>query len=111
MTFTKVCKADVANSMHLRAEGSLEKFWHHRLRHLNLRSVYALQSMVRGMNLGNFSLPTSTLICEACTEGKKYTTKLGNDEDRQVTKSLDIVHSSICGPNKEDAIGMGKVSY
>jgi hypothetical protein len=41
------------------AVGSPVVLWHRRLGHLNVKSVYALQSMVRDMNLGKTShLPT-----------------------------------------------------
>ena len=68
MIFMEVWGADVANS---RCLG-----------HLNGRSIYALQSMVRGMNLGKTSHSTFKLVCKACTEGKQYAAKLGNDAER-----------------------------
>ena len=69
-------------------------------------SIYALQSMVKGMNLVKTSRPTSTVVCKACTEGKQYATKLGNDEEMKVTKPLEIVHSDVCGPMENMYVGM-----
>ena len=47
-------------------EGSLTELWHHQLGHLDMRSIFALQNMLRKMTLGKISRPTSTLVCEAC---------------------------------------------
>ena len=81
MTFIEVCGTDVANFMRSCVGGGRVELWYRRLGHLNVRSVYALQSMVRGMNLGKTFCPTSTLVWEACTEDKQYAAKLSNDAD------------------------------
>ena len=60
-----------------------------------MRNVFALQSMVSGINLGKTSRPTSTLVYEACTKGKQYEAKLDNNAKMQVTKSLEIVHLGV----------------
>ena len=80
ITFTEVCVAVAANFVGSRAGGGPVGLWHRMFGHLNVRSVYTLQSMVRGINLGKTSHPTSTLVCEACTNGKQCMTKLDNDE-------------------------------
>lgn len=61
--------------------------------------------MVRNMNLGKTSRPTSTLVCEVCTEDKQYAAMLGNDAERQTTKPLKIVRLDICGPMKNISVG------
>ena len=53
-------------------------------------------------------LPTTTLVCEACTEGKQYAAKWGNNEERLATKPLEIVHSGVCGPMRTTSIGGAK---
>lgn len=100
MTFTKVCGVDAANFVRSCVGGSPVELWHHWLGHLNVRSVYALQSMVREMNLGKTFPTTSTLVCDACTKGKQYAAKLGNDAERQAIKPLKIMHLDVCGPMK-----------
>lgn len=41
---------------------------------------------MRDINLGKTSCPTSTLVCEACTEDEQYEAKLGNAVDMLATK-------------------------
>src|ERR1700738_1378054 len=82
-----------------------QELWHHRLGHLDVRNIYALQSMVNGINLGKTSPPVTTLVCEACTEGKQYAAKWGNNEEKLATKPLEIVHSGVCGPMNITSIG------
>ena len=67
MTFSEACGVDVANFVCSHVGGGLVELWHCRLGYLNVRSVYALQNMVRNMNLGKTSHPTFTLVCEVCT--------------------------------------------
>ena len=108
MCFKEVCGANSGDFVHLRGEGDSVEVWHHRLGHLDVRSIYALQSMVKGINLGKTSHPTTTLVCEACTEGKQYAAKWGNNEERLATKPLEIVHSGVCGPMRTTSIGGAK---
>lgn len=105
MTFTEVCRAEVANFVHSRGRGGSREFWHHRLGHLNVMNVFALQSMLKGMNLRKISCPTSTLVCEICMEGKQYAVKWDNDVERQTTTSLEIVYSSISDPTRNVSVG------
>ena len=97
-----------ANFVHSHARGGPVELWHRRLRHLNVRSVFTLQNMVRGMNLGKISHPTSTLVCKACIEGKQFATKWGNDTERVATKPLEIVHSDVCGFIRNMSVGGAK---
>jgi hypothetical protein len=62
MTCTEVCKANVANFVRSCAGVSPAKLWHHRLGHLDVRSIYALESMIRGMNLNNHQNPWKLCI-------------------------------------------------
>ena len=95
---------DVTTFVRSRLGGGPTKLWHHRLQHLDVRSVYALQTMMRGMTLGKISHSTSTLVCEACTKGKQYATKWGNNVERLATKPLNIIYSSVCGPMKATSV-------
>lgn len=58
-------------------------------------SVYALQIMMNGMNLGKSSCPTSTLVCKACTEREQYVEKLGNEVEKQITKPYKSINFDI----------------
>ena len=60
---------------------------------------------MRSMNLGKTSHPTFILVCKACTKGKQYAAKLGNDMERLATKPLEIVHLSVCGPMRNTSVG------
>ena len=105
MTFKELHGAHSTNLENSRAGGDSVELWHHRLGHLDVRSIYALQSMVKGINLGKTSPPTTSLVCEACTEGKQYAAKWGNNEEKLATKPLEIVHSGVCGPMRTTSIG------
>lgn len=74
-----------------------------------MKSVYALQIMIRGMNLGKTCCLTSTLVCETCTEGLQYAAMLDNDAKRQTIKPLEDVHSGVCGPMRN--VSMGGTQY
>lgn len=62
--------------------------------------------MVKNMNIGKTSRPTSTLVCKAYMEGKSYATKLGNNVERQSTKPLEILHLGVCRLMKNMFMGM-----
>ena len=108
MTFTEVHGAHSANSEHSRAGGDSVELWHHRLGHLDVRSIYALQNMVKGMNVGKTPPPANTLVCEACTECEQYAAKWGNNQEKLATKPLEIVHSGVCGPMRTTSVGGAK---
>ena len=108
MTFKVVCGENSADFVHLRGGGNSVELWHHRLGYLDVRSIYALQSMVKGIYLGKTSPPTTTFVCEVCMEGKQYAAKWGNNEEMLATKPLEIVHSGACGPMRTTSIGGAK---
>ena len=75
---------------------------------MDVRSIYALKMMVKGINLGKTSPPVSTLVCKACTESKQYAAKWDNNEEKVATKPLDIVHSGVCEPMRTTSVGGAK---
>ena len=81
------------------------KLWHRRLDHLNVKDVHTLQNMISGINLGKFSCPTSSLLCEVCIEGNQHRATLLNEGGRRVTKPLEIIHSDVCGPIRTKFMG------
>ena len=100
MTFTEVYKTNVANFMRSRVGGSPVELWHCRLGHLNVRSIYALQSIVKGMNLGKTSPPTFTLVCEVYMESKQYVAKVGQQCREASHKTLKDCTFECVGPHK-----------
>ena len=74
------------------------ELWHPRLGHLNVKSINALQSIMRDINPCKTCCHIVIFVCETCTKGKKYGTKLGNNTERRVTKSLEIVFLGVCAP-------------
>jgi len=105
MTFTKVCEMHVANLAQTSTiDGALE-LWHHRLGHLNIKGVHALQNMVSGVNRGNMPCPTSSFVCEGYIEGKQHCKPFPNDGRMRATKPLEIVHSDVCGPMRTTSLG------
>jgi hypothetical protein len=108
MTFKEVCGANLANFVHPRTGSDSVELWHYRLMHLDVRSSYALQSMVKGINLGKTFPLINTFVCNACTEGKQYAAKWGNNGIMPATKSLEIVHSDVCGPMRTMFVGGAK---
>lgn len=80
MTFTEVCEVDLSDFGHSRVGGDSVELWHHRLGHLDEKSVYALQSMMKGISLGKISLSITTLVW-ACRKGKQYAACTERSED------------------------------
>ena len=68
----KVHELEATNLVQSPMEDDALELWHHYLGHLNVKSARSLQNMMSGMNLGNFSCLTSSLLCEACIEGKQH---------------------------------------
>ena len=52
-------EADAANLVQSPTRDDALEFWHHRLGHLNMKGAHMLKNIVSGMNIGNFSCPTS----------------------------------------------------
>ena len=105
MTFMKVCGAYSADFVHSRGRDNSIELWHHQLGHLFVRSIYAPQNMVKDINLGKTSPPIITFICKACTEGKQYVAKRGNNEEKLTIEPLEIMHWGVCGPIRTISIG------
>lgn len=95
MTFIEICKLDVPNFEHSYAGSDSVKFWHHRLKHLDVKSIYILQSMVRGITLGKISHSTSTLVCETCMDDQQYATEWGYDAEKLVIIPSKIMHLGV----------------
>jgi hypothetical protein len=61
--------------------------------------------MVSDMNLGKVYVGQDSLFCDACKEDKQHRVAFPNEGDMQVTRSLGIVHSNMCGPMRTTSMG------
>ena len=89
---------DMANMAHQMSQSAPLELWHRRLGHLNVKSVKALQSMVNGMQIKDGA--SNSAVCEGCIQGKLYRTLFPSEGGERASKSLELVHSDICGPFK-----------
>lgn len=62
INFTKMHEVDVVNLIQVWKKDGVLELWYCRLRQLNVKNVYVLQSMVYDMNLVIALLPTSLLF-------------------------------------------------
>ena len=74
MTFMEACGTHSAEFVYSCAGGDSVELWHRRLGHLDVKSVYALRSMVKGINVVKTFPPITTLVCEACAEWQSEAT-------------------------------------
>ena len=94
----------MTNFLHSVVGGNAVELWQCRFKYLDVRNIYTLQSMVKGMNLDKILYPTSTLIYDVCTEIKQYATKWSNNAKMLATQPLKIVHSTICNPIRNTSV-------
>ena len=94
INYTMVHEVDAVDLVQLWERDGVLELQHHRLGHLNVKSVRALQSIVNGINPGKILCPTSLLICEECIEYKQHMPIY------LMIELLEIVHSSMYGPCK-----------
>lgn len=81
MNFTKMYEVDATNLVQCPTEDDALEPWYHQLGHLNVKDIHRLQNMMSDMNVGKF---TSSLLYEACVEGKQHKTVFMNKrEDEQ----------------------------
>ena len=64
--------------------------------------------MVKGIKLGKILPHITTLVCEACKDCEQYAAIWGNNQEKLVTKPLDIVHTGVCGPMRTTSVGVAK---
>ena len=62
--------------------------WHHRLGHLNYRSVRQL--------VGSGDIPSS--LCEVCIQGKQQQKIIRTPVTSRTTRPLELIHSDLAGP-------------
>lgn len=105
MTITELCGGYADNFVRSCEGDGPAELWHCQFGHLDVRSIYALHSMVRGMILNKLFRPTSTLVLRSLHGGYTIFRKWGNNVERLVTNPLEIVHSDICGPMRTTSMG------
>ena len=79
ISFVKVHAAEATNLVQSLTVHDAFKIWHRQIDHLNVNDVHILQNMVSAIKLGMFSCITSSLLCEAWTEGKQYRVAFSNE--------------------------------
>jgi transposase InsO family protein len=103
----KVHGIDAANLVQSNeGDGGLQ-LWHRSLGHLNKKCVRTLRSMVTGIDLTQVSC-SSPLVCEACIEGKQHWLSFPTEGAMRATKSLENVHSDVCGPMRTTSMDGAK---
>lgn len=72
--------------------------WHQRYGHVGCDSLRELvkHQMVDGLTLTDFD--TETVVCEPCLSGKIVKLPFTPGEERRSSRSLELVHSDVCGP-------------
>lgn len=76
------------------------QLWHHRLGHLNVKSLETLSFMVTSMDLLQRHIIQLSLTCHGCIEGKQTLVPFPIEGTTHATKQLEIVHSNVCRPMK-----------
>ena len=74
--------------------------WHMRCGHLNENDLKKLASkeMVRGLHFKQEKMP----FCDVCAESKQAATPFPKSSNRSSSGLLNLVHSDICGPMRND---------
>lgn len=69
--------------------------WHHRLGHLNIRSIKTMQS--QDLVIGIPSLRSMISTCEGCIFGKHHKLPYSKDPVTRATELLALIHTNLCG--------------
>ena len=77
--------------------------WHHRLGHLNFRSLEQLagKQMVKGIP----SIKHPDQLCEGCLSGKQFRNSFPKVAETRAKRLLELVHTDVCGPIKPCSLG------
>ena len=77
--------------------------WHLRFGHLNFGGLQLLARtmMVRGLP----SIEHPNQLCEGCLLGKQSRKSFSKEASTRATKSLQLVHTDVCGPIKPSSLG------
>jgi hypothetical protein len=70
---------------------------HHRLGHLNIKSVKILCGTVSGMDLLQLHADLSSFTYESCIEGKQQQLPFAGEATTRATEPLKIIHSNVYG--------------
>ena len=75
--------------------------WHHRLGHLNHKSIQGMKDLVEGLP----SISPSVGLCEKCILGNMHRQKFEKDKAIRASQLLQLVHSNLMGPFQTKSLG------
>jgi hypothetical protein len=75
--------------------------WHKRLGHLNHQTAFHMSSKKFFIGLPPLQVGKDRK-CEACVLGKQSQAKMGKRASHKASRPLQVVHSDLCGPFKEE---------
>ena len=80
---------------HIHADSTL--LWHHRLGHLNPKSMKTgqIHKLLEGIPSRPFKYIS---VCEGCIYGKQCRQKFATNNNKKTERPLQVVHSDLCGP-------------
>ena len=78
------------------------QLWHARFGHINFRSLLNLQNQRMVDSLPELETPPTT--CEGCILGKMHRTPFKKDSVVRANKSLQLIHSDVCGPMRTESL-------
>ena len=80
---------------HIHADSTL--LWHHRLGHLNPKSMKTgqIHKLLEGIPSRPFKYIS---VCEGCIYGKQCRQKFARNNNKKTERPLQVVHSDLCGP-------------
>lgn len=103
------CRPVVCNEAHIVNGSSKFDLWHQRMGHLNCQQMEEAigKDLVTGVKL---SKKGKLSFCTGCAEGKLYRKPFKPVGEIKSTKSLELVHSDVCGPMQTESLS-GKIYF
>ena len=99
MTANRMFPLYLHNTAHSCLSTKLEDeawLWHFRYGHLNFGGLKTLQQ--KGMVTGLPQITASSQVCEECVVSKQHRKQFPQGKSWRAKKTLELVHSDICGP-------------
>ena len=89
------------------------KLWHDRLGHLNLDSMRLLNARQLVKDFPLQKVPDRSEVnvvtqCEGCVQGKSHRAAMPQAATHRATKSLELVHTDVCGPMRTPSLSGAK---
>ena len=95
-----------SNTAETQVQESKEDKWHRRFGHLSARNLQKLakEKLVHGFD---YNSSREISFCQACIEGKLHKSKFPTTGRKRAKKSLELVHSDVCGKISTPSLGGG----